>query len=274
MDRNIDLGSSCDIFFDEESRTLRNSKDEVLAYFKDGAWVPLQENFCGTYSRPLQMAILTTLVSYKNGLEVEDLLLKLQQKFSEVKKQNLARGKVLEDVSIALDVSAEEVDKIQSKLARLLSKEKITYQRIKNPHVSTAYLIGQYDYSYLVDTLKLLSNFEFKFKASKIEILKGATTKKDYIVLLLEPDEYFLKAVGIIEKESDIIKFSGGFKTHVSLFCVNQGSLKLEELEGINSLILGKSMELTHLLQIKPKAISLFNKDRLLELRQKIRSKL
>ena len=275
MDKRLVMGEgSCDILFHQDSSTLRNERGEVVAYFSEGEWVPLQENFCSTYCKDLQFAILTTIASYKGGLDISPLLRDLQKRFTEIKKNKVKTKSILKDVSIALDVSNEEVLAIQSKIGRILSNQKMKYQKIKNPHVSTAYLIGEYDYEYLVTTLKLLSNLEFKFKASKIEVLEGATTKRDYVVLLLEPDESFLKAIKIIEQESDIIKFAEGFKTHISLFSVETKSLSHEKIISMNDVLMGKDIELTHVMNIKPKAISLFNKDRLLELRQKLRSKL
>lgn len=270
---NLSDSGGCDIFYHEESKTLRNSRNEVVAYEDSGDWIPVQENFCSTYSRELQNVLMATISNFRFN-NTEDLLLKLQQNFSEVKKKHLKHNHCLSNVSISLDIDKENIIYLQNRLGPTLSKLKIKYQKIKNPHVSTAYLVGEYDYKYLVDTIKVLSNFQFKFKAVGLEILPGGTTNKDYIVLNLEPDESFLKALNFIEKESDIIKFSGGFKTHISLFCVEKGLVKEDSLSNLKKIIEDKNLSLLHTMNIKPQSISLFNGDRLLELRQKIRSKL
>ena len=272
MGQNQDQGG-CDIFFHEESNTLRNSKNEVVAYEDDGQWIPVQENFCETYAKDLQNVLMVVISNYKQK-DPEDLILDLQKKFSEVKKKRILKQDCLSNVSISLDINKENIIYLQNRLGQVLSKLKIRYNKVKNPHVSTAYLLGEYDYQYLVETIRILSNFQFNFKAVGIEILPGATTNKDYIVLRLAPDENFVKALNYIEKESDIVKFSGGFKTHLSLFSVAKGLLTPEAIHNVEKMLETQNLSLLHTMNITPQSISLFNCDRLLELRQKIRSKL
>lgn len=264
---------SCDIFYHKESKTLRNSKNEVVAYEDEGQWIPVQENFCETYSRDLQKVLVITISNFKE-VDAEDLIMLLQKRFAEVKKIRLQKNDILSNVSISLDVDKENILYLQHRLGPILSKQGIKFNKIKNPHVSTAYLVGEYDYPYLVETMKMLSNFQFNFKAVGIEILHGVTTNKDYVVLRLNPDDNFLKALNYIEKESDIVKFTGGFKTHLSLFSVNKGIITEETIVKVEESLEENNLSLLHTMSIKPQSISLFNGDRLLELRQKIRSKL
>lgn len=271
MDTNCPEYSLCDIYYHEETKTLRNHKEEVLAFFHEGSWHEKLDKVKKTYSPDFIEAISQALKDHAQE-SGEEIVLILKREFSEIKQQKIEEDELLKDAAIALDLNPKDLTKLQNKLMQIFSDLELEAQKINNPHVSTAYLMGYNRYSELAETLKTLANFSYEFKVSGFEILKGATTNRDYFVLKLNPPQNFFKALEQIEKNKETIKFPGGFKTHISLFSFEKNSLTPEKEKSLQELLKNKRLKINHQISIKPQSVSLFNNSRLLELRQRLKS--
>lgn len=261
-------GSTCDIYYHEESNTVKNHKHEVIVYF-DETWTVLDEHLASTYCSEISQAIKDTFTGSKE--EVENLIIIAKKRISSIKKQKMNKDGLIKDAAIALDLSPESLLPIQNKISKFFKNKNINYERIKNPHVSTAYLLGYNRYSDLAGLVKTIANYNFEFKVIGLELLSGTTTNKDYLVLKVEAPQSFYKALDHIEQESDTLKFPGGFKTHISLYSMPKGELTAEALNELRKIVEEKNFTLNHQITLKPEAVSVFNNSRLLELRQKLR---
>lgn len=262
-------GSISDLFYDEVSHTVKNHKNEVIAYWHENAWHCREDQLTSTYCSEIAQVIKKTLREVNH--DPQSLIIKLKRAVSQVTKSRTVRNALVKDGAIALDLNPEDLEPVQVKLTKIFKKYKVEYSRIKNLHVSTAYLLGYNRFSDLAQLIDLISNYIFEFKITGMEVLNGATTGKDYVVLNLTAPDNFYKALKIIETESDILQFPGGFKTHISLYSVTKGSLTPAIVQELNELLVNSAFKLAHQITIKPQSISVFNDDRLLELRQKLR---
>lgn len=261
-------GSLSDIYYHEESNTIKNHKHEVIVYFDDH-WNVLTDNLNDTYCKEIVEAIVKTFQGSKES--AEDLILLSKKRISKIKKEKIQSTEQLKDAAIALDLNPENLKPIHMKISKFLKDKKINYEKINNPHVSTAYLLGHNKFSDLANLVKTISHYDFEFKVTGIDVLSGCTTNKDYLVLKVEAPESFYKALQAIEEESDIMKFPGGFKTHISLYSIEKGMLKQEDVVELKNKIEKQQFTLNHQISLKPNAVSVFNNSKLLELRQKIK---
>ena len=262
-------GSISDLYYHEESKTVKNHKHEVIVYFDDH-WNVLEEHLAKTYCKEVSDAIKATFSGSSD--DVENLIIVAKKRISKIKKQKMQNDGLLKDAAIALDLSPDCLNPIQSKISKFFKSHNIHYERIKNPHVSTAYLLGYNRYSDLAELVKTIANYNFDFKVIGLELLAGTTTNKDYLVLKVEAPESFYKALHYIEQESDTMKFPGGFKTHISLYSVHKGSINSSILIELKAMIEEQKFTLNHQITLKPEAVSVFNNSRLLELRQKLKN--
>lgn len=132
-------------------------------------------------------------------------------------------------------------------------------------------MLGNNRYVDLAGLVKTISNYAFEFKVTGLELLAGNTTNKDYLVLKVEAPDNFYKALNHIERESETLKFPGGFKTHISLYAVAKNTLTPEAIHELEEVITGNNLTLNHQITLSPQAVSVFNNSRLLELRQRLR---
>lgn len=261
----------CDIYFDAPSETFRNEREEVVAFRRNDHWeVTAAGCVESTYCSEYQLAI-REIIEKNPKASGEKIVIELNKRFSEVKQLKIEDDELLTNAAIALDLNPRDLTSLQNKISAALKQNNIKCFKIKNPHVSTAYLLGTHKYSDLSQTLKMLSKFSYEFKVTGVEILSGATTKNDYLVLKLSAPESFYKALNFIEKHSETIKFPGGFQTHISLFSIPQNQLTEEIKEKIKQVIASKNIKIDHEIKIRPHSVSLFNNSRLLELRQRLR---
>jgi hypothetical protein len=262
-------GSISDLYYDEESNTVKNHKNEVVAYFAEGLWHCKGEELESTYCAEISHIIQSNLEGA--GANPEDIIIKIKRAISQSNKNKLLKNPEVKDAAIALDLNPEDLNPIQIKMSKIFRKNKIKYSRIKNLHVSTAYLLGHNKLADLAELIDTISNYNYEFKVTGIEVLSGATTDKDYIVLKLSAPDNFYKALHKIEEESNVLKFPGGFKTHISLYSVLKNSLTPEVLKQLKNLFEKEIFTLNHSVTIKPQSVSLFNNSKLLELRQQLR---
>lgn len=260
--------SSCDIYYDADSKSLKNLKQEVIATFSDQGWVATVPT--KTYSVQLQKA----MKDYFNNLkepDVAEVVTNLKKIFAKVKKQKIKDNEWLNGGCIALELNIKDVQEVQSLLAEWLTEASITFNKIENPHISTAYLQGYNKFSELSDVIKNLSNYTYNFSINKLEILHGATTNEEYVVLTLGAPSNFQKALKLIEQNSETIKFPGGFKSHCSLFCISQLELTEQKRLKFLEIVQSRQDQLFKKVKINPQAISLFNNSKLLELRNRLK---
>lgn len=266
-------GSLSDIYFDEDAQTIKNHKQEVVAYWDGTIWHAKECELNDTYCK--EVAVL--IQNHLEGATLEEpqkLIIKIKRAISENNHKKEAQNSLIKDAAIALDIHPEDLKLVQNRLAKIFKEHHIDYERIKHLHVSTSYLMGYNRFKDLAELIDTLSNYTYEFKISSLEVLKGATTKKDYVVLKLTAPVNFYKALTLIEDESETIKFPGGFKPHISLYSVPQGQLTPEIVNELTAAINAGDYSLNHQISIKPQSVSVFNNSRLLELRQKLRQSL
>lgn len=263
-------GSISDIYYDKESNTVKNHKHEVIAYFDEGVCYTLDDKLSQTYCQDIYKVIKSTLDESK--IPPQGLVNALKKAVAKANREKLSnKALALKDAAIALDLNPADLSPIQNKLLKIFKKNNIKYSRIKNPHVSTAYLLGYNKFADLAELIDTISNYTYEFKVIGLEVLPGATTNNDYLVLQLQAPNNFYKALNHIEEESDTLKFPGGFKTHISLYSIPKNSLTEQAIKDLHDLITDNDFTLNHQIIIKPQSISVFNNSRLLELRQKLR---
>lgn len=266
-------GSLSDIYYDEDGHTIKNHKQEVIAYWDGQSWRTKEEELTQTYCQEVAQLIQ----SHLDGTTIDEpqnLIIKIKRAISENNQKKTMVNPLVKDAAIALDVNPEDLKVVQNKISKIFKEKNIDYERIKHLHVSTSYLMGYNRFKDLSELIDTLSNYTYEFKISSLEVLAGATTKKDYVVLKLTAPENFYKALSMIEEESDTLKFPGGFKPHISLYSVPQGQLTPEVIEQLSAAVIAGDYALKHQLSIKPQSVSVFNNSRLLELRQKLRQSL
>ena len=259
-----------DISYDDATKTFKNHKNEVIAHF-DSRWIPEEDLIRKTYCKEISSLIRDVLV-HNESEDPTELLIIIKKEIAKVKKDK--KDVLLKDAAIVLDLEEESLFNIKKEIANILLKYKVSFDEIKKLHVSTAYLVGFNKYSIVNDLIKKISHFSFDFKVTGVEFLEGATTDKDYLVLKLDAPDSFYKALHEIEKEANVLKFPGGFKTHISLFSIPKKYISKELKEKIIEIIKNNSFTLNHEISVKPESVCVFNNSKLLELRKKIRDKL
>jgi hypothetical protein len=95
-------------------------------------------------------------------------------------------------------------------------------------HVSIAYAEGSAPLNELKGIASEIATRDFSLGVRGLEVLQGETTPYDYLVLSLDGGMAFQSAVSRVEKRLSTRQFTGGFKTHVSLFKFTKGILKPE----------------------------------------------
>ena len=260
--------SSCDIYFDPKDNSLKNLKAEIIAVLKQDKWeASIPEK---TYSLQIQKE-LKKFFEGTTPLDPEELVTELKKIFAKVKKKKISDNEWMNGGCIALEVESEEIKEVQNLITSFLTKLNLDSKKIENPHISTAYLQGYNKFSELSDMIKNLANYKYNFTILDLEILHGATTNEEYLVLSLKPPSNFNKALKLIENSSDTIKFPNGFKSHLSLLLIPSNSLTSNKKNELLKLMQDNKELIFKKIKIKPKAISLFNGAKLLELRSKLK---
>jgi hypothetical protein len=266
----MDKLNLCDLYFDKKENVIKNSKEDIIATLESYGWKLDSKQIERTYSKEYQKGIISVFLKHNKDNPIE-LLIKINKKFSQIKLQKIDDDELIKNAAITLDLNQEEIQKIQNKLDLFLKNFKLNIKKINNPHVSTAYLQGYNSFAELADTIKTISNYSYEFEVIGVEILSGATTDKDYLVLKLNAPISFYKALQLIENKSETKTFIGGFKIHLSLFEIEKG-LSQEQKDYIKEKILNDHLLFHNKIFINPHAISVFNESKLLELRQKLKN--
>src|SRR5690606_29271405 len=126
----------------------------------------------------------------------EEMLIKINRLFFQVNKYKKERQTKIINAAIILEIKNKDIIELQKKILDIIHKMKLKAEKIKKPHVSTAYLIGQESFSNISLILKNISSFNLEFIGQKIELLKGSSL--DYIALELVPPENFWELLTVI----------------------------------------------------------------------------
>lgn len=133
-------------------------------------------------------------------------------------------------------------------------------------HVSIAYADGETSIQEIGELANQIANDGFNVHAHRFEVLQGRTTPFDYLVLTIDDSRGdFACALGKIEKQLGTLKFSDGFKCHVSLLRFAKGAFDgawaarlLRELNATH----GAACALGVQLRFEGECICVYGKDR------------
>lgn len=95
-------------------------------------------------------------------------------------------------------------------------------------HVSIAYTEGDapvQELERIASEITHRTKEGFKLPTRGLEIFEGLSTPFDYLVLSLEAEGAFRRALDVVEGRLSTRRFQGGFKSHVSLLRFKKGAL-------------------------------------------------
>jgi hypothetical protein len=180
--------------------------------------------------------------------------------------------KKLENTLIAMEVDNDDIESEQNNLLKLLQDINILFYKLKNPHISLSYLNSAIPISILEEEIIKTSNKHWHFIIKKVKILPGLTTPRDYISFELTTPDDFTGFIDNIHKRAGCEKmnFPGGFSAHISLLSIDKGSLNQAIIDEINQKIYSYSIKISPV--IKPRYVTLFNKDKATEIKKKFKN--
>lgn len=114
-------GSVSDLYYHEESKTVKNHKHEVIAYF-DSSWNVLDEHLVDTYCQDISNALKSTFQGSQDNYE--NLILIAKKKISKLKKQKMQKDGLLKNAAIALDLDPQSLKPIQNRFLNILKNIK------------------------------------------------------------------------------------------------------------------------------------------------------
>ncbi len=159
---------------------------------------------------------------------------------------------------ISIDINPQTVDGLCEKLAAILAAHGIEVERNENEyHVSLAYVVGNCEKTVLAQVAKKIAEQKLEATVVGVEVLEGQTTGYDYVALSFEAGNQFANVSREISEELSTRSFSGGFKSHLTLFRMKKGEAKKDLVQSLcqnskQSLSLGET-------KICAKAVSVFN---------------
>lgn len=133
----------------------------------------------------------------------------------------LKEGKWMDKTMIGLSVNKNPLKPIYNHIEKIFKNKKIPYVKVEDPHITIAQLPGKHEKDQLKRELDKIGPINFKIK--ELEKLYGYNIKRFFIVLLLKPNDKFIKVYNDIASRYTINKFPGGVKAHISLFSIEQG---------------------------------------------------
>lgn len=157
---------------------------------------------------------------------------------------------------ISVDINPSSVAGVCQKLARTLSEMGIEAEQSHGDdfHVSLAYVLGSCEKTVLAQIAKKIAEHKLEARVIGVEILEGQTTGYDYLALSFESENEFSVVSKEISQELTTKTFSGGFRSHLTLFRFKKGLVKKDSVESVCSCI-----SLEEQPTICAKAISIFN---------------
>jgi hypothetical protein len=159
---------------------------------------------------------------------------------------------------ISVDINPHTVECLCEKLAALLATNGIAVERSEaDYHVSLAYVVGNCEKAILAQIAKKIAEHKLEARVIGVEVLEGQTTGYDYVALSFETDNEFANVSREISEELSTRTFSGGFRSHLTLFRMKKGDAKKELLHSLcqNS---RQSLSLNDT-KVCAKAVSVFN---------------
>jgi hypothetical protein len=249
--------------------------NKILAYYSKNIWKVKLENFPDG-NVPLKESILEIIKGINElSLTSVDLISHffIQEfpiVFERTKKEYSL--KKLENTLIAMEVNNQDIESEQDSLLNILSDLNIVFYKLLNPHISLSYLNSSIPISILEEEIINTSKKQWHFIIKAIKILPGLTTPRDYISFELTTPDDFTNFIDRIHHRAgcEKMKFPGGFKAHISLLSIDKGALSEEIIANINHKIYSYTMKISPI--IKPRYVTLFNKDKLTEIKKKFKN--
>jgi hypothetical protein len=153
--------------------------------------------------------------------------------------------KNMEKTMIGFGVDNNYFISLASKIKEILDKKGLSYEEVKEKHVTIAQIPGKYPKDNLIrDINKIKTNVTFKPKS--LGIFKGIMVDNDFIVVEYSSSDKYKAIFNYIASKYNVRMFPGGIRIHISLFKIPRNSMEVSELESIKKLpkIQASSVEL------------------------------
>lgn len=165
-------------------------------------------------------------------------------------KHYLTEKKKLENAMIGYGIDDHIINPVIKHIKSWLVRYDISFEEIKEKHLTAAQILGTYDKDMLVRLTNDI-DMDYVLTPKKIKILRGQRTPKDYIVIEYSARNEFVNSVKRISNELKTFKFNK-IIPHISLFVVDQNTVTDEFLEEMKNYI-------PSLKKIRPKEIQIWN---------------
>lgn len=184
------------------------------------------------------------------------------------------KNKKIKNSLMAFELDKELIEIEQNSIIKLFKKFNVIPAKIKNPHISISYLSNDVKIDALDKELTEIANKNWHFKIKNITILPGLTTDKDYISFELLSSKNFQKVINSIYTHTNCaqVHFPGGFKVHISLLTIDKNIFTKEQIGEMNEMLKSHKIKISPI--ICPSFVSIFNKNKKIELRKKLRNSL
>jgi hypothetical protein len=130
------------------------------------------------------------------------------------------------DACLLVDVNLEGISSLCHSVQRVFEELGITATLSpQSHHVSIGYTMGSINIDHLVDVAREIAEQPLTLAFSGIEILRGQTTDKDYVVLRVAHNPEIEYAISLITENAPTRTFGDGFQAHLTLLTIERDSV-------------------------------------------------